>query len=106
MPRISGTRLISLAASPVPLQSLKYTQPTKTDDPRGESRDTNWRLVPPWYLVSPCSICGRVCGSRIGLDAHVKWHQRQGGELCLADLTQFTGVWLMASVCVCVCVCV
>lgn len=25
----------------------------------------------------PCSICGRVCGSRIGLNAHEKWHQRQ-----------------------------
>lgn len=31
-------------------------------------------------LVSgfPCSICGRVCGSRIGLYAHEKWHQRHG----------------------------
>ena len=25
----------------------------------------------------PCAICGRVCGSRIGLNAHEKWHQRQ-----------------------------
>ncbi|KAF4106747.1 hypothetical protein G5714_012737 [Onychostoma macrolepis] len=31
--------------SPVPLQSPKYTKPTKTDDPRDASRDT-------WYLVS------------------------------------------------------
>ena len=31
------------------------------------------------FLASgfPCSICGRMCGSRIGLYAHEKWHQRQ-----------------------------
>lgn len=24
-----------------------------------------------------CSICGRVCGSKIGLHSHMRWHQRQ-----------------------------
>ena len=25
----------------------------------------------------PCPACGRICGSRIGLHSHTKWHQRQ-----------------------------
>lgn len=31
----------------------------------------------PLSFGFPCSTCGRVCGSRIGLNAHEKWHQRQ-----------------------------
>ncbi|CAL8343483.1 unnamed protein product [Arctogadus glacialis] len=29
-----------------------FLKPTKTDVPRGASRDTSGRLVPSWYLVS------------------------------------------------------
>ena len=25
----------------------------------------------------PCPACGKICGSRIGLHSHTKWHQRQ-----------------------------
>ena len=31
--------------------------------------------IPPTSGL-PCPICGRMCGSRIGLDSHIKWHQR------------------------------
>ncbi len=52
--------------SPVPLQSLKYTKPTKIDDLRDASRDTSGWLVHPWYLVSlaPSAeecVCVCVC---------------------------------------------
>ena len=33
------------------MQFLKYTQPTKTEDPRGASRDASERLVPPLHLL-------------------------------------------------------
>ncbi len=36
-----------------------------------------WAAGTPLVSGFPCSICGRVCGSRIRLDAHEKWHQRQ-----------------------------
>ena len=36
----------------VPLQFLKYTKASKTDNPRGAPRDTSGQLVPPWHLVS------------------------------------------------------
>ena len=33
------------------MQFLKYTKPTKTEDPRGASRDASERLVPPLHLL-------------------------------------------------------
>ena len=51
----------------------------KTQDRRSERRTQRHQRAAGVPLASgfPCSICGRVCGSRIGLYAHEKWHQRQ-----------------------------
>ncbi len=48
-------------------------------DRRSERRTKRhqWAAGTPLVSGFPCFICGRVCGSRIGLDAHVKWHQQQ-----------------------------
>ncbi|KAJ8369930.1 hypothetical protein SKAU_G00099580 [Synaphobranchus kaupii] len=48
-------------------------------DRRSERRTQRHQRAVGIPLVSgfPCAICGRVCGSRIGLNAHEKWHQRQ-----------------------------
>ena len=33
--------------------------------------------VPVGELQLPCHICGKICGSRIGLHSHMRWHQRR-----------------------------
>ena len=32
---------------------------------------------PPQDEQHPCHLCDKVCGSRIGLHSHIRWHQRR-----------------------------
>lgn len=47
---------------------------------RAEKRTLRHELaagVQPPAAQHPCQICAKICGSRIGLNSHVRWHQRQ-----------------------------
>ncbi len=68
-----------------------------------------WVAGTPLVSGSPCSICRRVCGSRIRLNAHEKWHQLQHlwtHPPPTPSLDQVSSSNTMElRVCVCVCVC-
>ncbi len=80
-----------------------------------------WVAGTPLVSGFPCSICGKVCGSRIGLHAHKKLHQRQHGWTHLpstpipganviiehdGQLRERECVCVRAHVCACACTCV
>ena len=76
---------LEVSASNRPLwRSLVNAGVTRLENERNLARQQrrDRRQNRPMGILPPnpnltCQLCGKVCGSRIGLHSHMRWHQRQ-----------------------------